>query len=95
MIFERRNQRGEARPRGKKAGQENEARTIEIREFSWPYGRRAHERRTSEFICQRKQTKYAELAEEGSRIEKKEVRVTAVIIFPLGGVYEPSLKDLQ
>jgi hypothetical protein len=69
MIFERRNQKGEARSRGEQVEEENEARTIEILELSCPYGQTAHERDTLEFTYNQKKEKYAELAKEIGKIE--------------------------
>jgi hypothetical protein len=95
MIFERRNQKGEARSRGEQVEQENEERIIEIIGFSCPYGRIAHERDIGQLTYNQKKTQYAEFTKAISEIEQKEVRVTAVIISSMGEVYEPSLKDLQ
>jgi hypothetical protein len=95
MIFERRKQKGAARSRGEQVDQESEERTVEIIEFSCPYGRIAHERDALEFTYNQKRIKCAEFTRAMSEIEQKEIRVTAVIISSMGAVYEPSLKDLQ
>jgi hypothetical protein len=95
MMFERRNLKGEARSRREQVDQESQERTIEILEFSCPYGRIAHERDTLEFPYHQKKTKSAEFAKAISEIEQKEVRVTAVRISSMGEMYEPSLNDLQ
>jgi hypothetical protein len=75
--------------------QESEERTVEIIEFSSPYGRIADEGDTWEFTYHQKKIKCVEFTRAISEIEQNEIRVTPVIRSSMGPVYEPSLKDRQ
>jgi hypothetical protein len=77
LVFERREQ---ARERQAEGGQANGETTLELIEFSCPYGRISHGRNTLEFTYRQKKEKYASLAEELRELRRQKVRVPAIIV---------------
>jgi hypothetical protein len=99
--YDRRRRRGReeigpgAARREEEAEGGREQKTIEILEFSCPYGCISDGRNTLEKIYEEKKAKYEELARELKTRRQEEVSVTAVIVSSMGTLYEPSMKDLQ
>jgi hypothetical protein len=73
---------------------EEDPKIWEMIEFSCPYGHKSHGRDTLKVTYQQKNEKYADLAEELTKIRKRQVRVTAVIVSSMGAVYTSSLMTL-
>jgi hypothetical protein len=98
MVFERSQSSTGRRPQRHRDGEEggNEARemiehkTMEIIEFSCPYGYVSERRDSLRQVDEKKKMKYAGLAKELKEQTNEEVRVTAVIVSSLGAVYLPS-----
>jgi hypothetical protein len=63
-VFERRSQRQGIGKNEKEVIEENEAKMLEIVEFSCTYGRISHERDTLEFTYQQKKSKYEGLSRQ-------------------------------
>jgi hypothetical protein len=99
MVFERRR----VRPRDTicfhaardEADLANEEKTLEIVEFSCPYGYVSRGRKTLERVYEEKKEKYLDLAMNLKRLRREEVCITVVIVSSIGAVYDRSLKDLQ
>jgi hypothetical protein len=68
--------------------------TIELIEFSCPYGYVSHGHQTLEKVYHDKLHKYEPLAYELRRITHQKVRVTAVIVSSMGAVHPESMKNL-
>jgi hypothetical protein len=93
MMFK---QRDRSTRRGRREGQEEgEQEITEIIEFSRPYGCVSHDRDTLEKTYEAKKAKYEELARTLRTLRNEKVRVTAIIVFSIGAICGPSMKDLQ
>jgi hypothetical protein len=68
--------------------------TVEIIEFSCPYGQTSEGRNTLESTFEVKSRKYEQLAQEIRELTGKKVRVTAVIVSSMGAVYRESIRRL-
>jgi hypothetical protein len=74
--------------------QDGNSETIDILEFSCPFGYRTHDKISIEEVYKEKDRKYQGLAEEVRALTGHKVRVTPVIVSSLGAVYKKSLSSL-